>query len=708
MAAYQSNGKPLSQQAIYQQKLKHGVFNSPGLTSVGVGSNASDTAALLAASSDLSVKPSYERLSAAPAAHTAAVAAKKEKPQPAPKVPSASEAVYHSYDKASVYKQAAANSSTSMTSRTTPVHSSSKHGLTSKASAASPLNIGKISQMADQNSSKTLSNRFNPAQDHRSGLASKPADLTQDEETLAAKSASASLSMKHGSGYTDSVSSQRRSNTFRAQDVVDATLLAAASAKANERLKSINSSSKADIQSQVQLYSKALVAAQKNSEARLKDHKAGMIDMGGGLSLPASEVDKLANLIVQPVLESIGQKATAQRQLDEQQRTKQSELRKLHEKFKRDDENRRHADKVQKLKEKEQRVAANDERKRDEDKIFADYQAERNTEVDGKTQELRELQAQYASEKEKLLSEKKANEDRINEEETGLINERKEELTAMQAERDEILAPTLEELREESAKLKELTDSKDQLSSEVDSGKKLQSENEAKIAELKKQLEQINSKIDTDTREKEQVVEQREASDKDVAELHESSKADLEQTADADKQLDQDLADLKKQKQEHISTKASNKKEILQEIEDKVKGEKLIQRELPEHLQEPVNEDYIRDTGSLFSVERKEPEEHHEEPVQPKHEEHVAKPAAAPKDVPKKKGSLRSKWSGLKKSLKGTPNKAPRSDFKSSSTAPKADAATVASTLGKDDKLSDEEISIAQDKNKGGVFKEEI
>ena len=48
----------------------------PSGTIVGVNSNASDTAALLAASSDLSVQPSYVRSVAE--AHTAALAAKQQ------------------------------------------------------------------------------------------------------------------------------------------------------------------------------------------------------------------------------------------------------------------------------------------------------------------------------------------------------------------------------------------------------------------------------------------------------------------------------------------------------------------------------------------------------------------------------------------------------------------------------------------------------
>jgi hypothetical protein len=55
-AYYATEGKPLSQTALYQQRLRSGVYSNPG-SNVGVNSNASDTAALLAASPDLTVKP---------------------------------------------------------------------------------------------------------------------------------------------------------------------------------------------------------------------------------------------------------------------------------------------------------------------------------------------------------------------------------------------------------------------------------------------------------------------------------------------------------------------------------------------------------------------------------------------------------------------------------------------------------------------------
>lgn len=751
MSVYQTTGRPLSQQALYQQKLRQGVYNAPSKPIVGVSSNASDAAALLAASSDLTVKPSYERLQAAPEAQTAALAAKREEilawkrtnsdpladaaassarasdPVVGPK----SELGVPSYNSGSMYRAATSNSTLTMTSRITPEKSVSKHGLVSKPSTitSASLNIGKISQVADKNSSQLLNNRFNPEQDYRSGIVTAPPAqfLTEDEEKLAAQSAGRSLTMKHGAGYSDSVSLQKRTKTFQAADVVDATLLAAANAKAAERLNSIKSSEPANLREQALVYSKALAAAQKNSEERLKSHKSGMIDLGGGLQLPYSEVDKLAALIVQPVLADLTQKAGAQRDSDAKQKQKQAELLRLHQQAKVDDFNRKQQEKADRKQAEKERIAANEERKKDEDGIYATYQGERNTEVDDRSKELAELEEKYAAEKEELLKQKQENEDAIEEEESGLIAGRKEELETMQSERDEELKPTLDELKIESDKLKELTDSKTQLDSEVAAGEKLQEEYEAKIAELKEKLEQAKTDIETTTAELEDTTGKRETTDKEVEELHASKAKEVEAAESSHKELDEQLTQLEKEKEEHIAAKATHKKDILLEIDEQVKDEHKINKELPEHLQSEIDESKFRDTGSLFSAE--EPVKEVKESAPPASKTTETKPAVAlpvkqaskSQDTSAKKG-FRSKLSSFKNAFKtpqpGTP------------ATKAAKPATVASTLQKEEKSTEvkpaaltaeskkksvelsnyeEEISIKDDRSKkGGLFKEEI
>lgn len=760
MSVYQQNGRPLSQQALYQQKLRQGVYNYPGRPIVGVNSNASDAAALLAASSDLTVRPSYERLQVAPEAQTAALAAKKEKisawtrdntnpladaaassakssgPVAGPKLELG---IPDTYNKGSVYRVATENSTSTMTSRTTPEKSVSKHGLASKTSTitSASLNIGKISQIADRNSSQLLNTRFNPEQDYRSGIPTAPAEhLTADEEKLAAQSAGRSLTMKHGSGYSDSVSLQKRTKTFQAVDVVDATLLAAANKKAAERLNSISLTEPTNLREQAQIYSKALATAQKNSEERLKAHKSGMIDLGGGLHLPYSEIDKLASLIVQPVLADLSSKATAKRESDEKARLKQAELLTLHQKSKVEEFNRKLQEKADRKQAEKERIEANEERKKKENDEYASYQAERNNEVEGKAGELTQLEEKYAGEKEVLLKEKQDNEDRIQEEESALIQGRKEELDKMQSERDEELKPTLDELEVETVKLKELTDSKTQLDSEVEAGEKLREEYEAKIAELKEKLEQTKADIDSHITELEETTGKRETTDNEVEELKANKVSEEQSAEEAHKELNEQLAQLEKEKEEHLATKASHKNEILLHIDEQVKDEHKINKELPEHLRTEVDESKFRDTGSLFSADEqaeetvKEPETEKNtvEPTKPDAtvatpKTQTAESSSVPQGANSKKG-FRSRINSIKNAFKSPQPAKP---------VAKLEPASVASALKKDENANEskkltasttdnahkkksselsnyeEEISIKGDRIKqGGLFKEEI
>lgn len=72
-SSYQTTGKPLSKEAEYKARLRQGVFKQPGARTVGVDSSASDAAALLAASSDLSIHP-YKRDLSSEAATAALIA----------------------------------------------------------------------------------------------------------------------------------------------------------------------------------------------------------------------------------------------------------------------------------------------------------------------------------------------------------------------------------------------------------------------------------------------------------------------------------------------------------------------------------------------------------------------------------------------------------------------------------------------------------
>lgn len=770
MSAYQANGKPLSQQALYQQKLRLGVYNSPGLPSVGVSSSASDSAALLAASADLTVKPSYERLRAAPDAQTAALAARTDSiaswqrkltdpdadaaaanaryTEPSPNSEARPDlGLPASYNKGNVYKRASSNSTYSMTSRTTPEKLTSRHGLASvpRSTPSGSLNIGKISQLADKNSSKTLNARFNPEVDHRHGVKSPPTEyLNEAEESEAANSAAAALTMKHGGGYTNSVSSQKRTKGFAAVDVVDATLLAAASKKASERLNSLQAIGQTDLRAQAQLYSKALVAAHKNSEERIKNNKAGLIDLGGGLQLPYSEIDKMAALIVGPVLSDIDKKASTQREHDASAAEKRAEARAAHKNFKLEEAARKQREKELQQKEHQERITSNEKRKREEDDLYTEHQKKRHEEVEVKTQELKDLEEKYASEKEELLQEKQQNQDEIDEEETGLKNERKEELELMQAERDEEIQPLLDELEEENSKLKEVTDEKDQLTSDIEAAEKEKEEYETQIAEIEAKLEEIEKDHEHYTTELADATTKRETADKEVEDLTNTHESDLKHHKEAHDDLDKRISDLEKEKEQKTISRDEHKREILKQIDERVKDEHNINNELPEHLRLEVKEDKFRDVGSLFDyepVEKKSPADLAKRKASEKTtkaaeedaqvtadaaKKETTTPAKGPSKAVKKEGTDLKKTASVDSKTGAPKRKGLRSRFSSfassfrgdskqevptaKSTAEKKETKSAAEKHERSSDVSnyEDDLSIKDSHKKGGVFKEEI
>lgn len=99
-------------------------------------------------------------------------------------------------------------------------------------------------------------------------------------------------------------------------------MLKAANEKAELRLNSLKSNNPATLKAQAQLYANALALAQKRSDERLQSRAAGLINLGGGLTISQSELDKLASTYVQPILDDIEGKAEAKRQIDIEKKQK--------------------------------------------------------------------------------------------------------------------------------------------------------------------------------------------------------------------------------------------------------------------------------------------------------------------------------------------------------------------------------------------------
>jgi hypothetical protein len=752
-AYYATEGKPLSQTALYQQRLRSGVYSNPG-SNVGVNSNASDTAALLAASADLTVKPTYER-TIAQEAQDAATAAKVEKIKAWSKgssdiyadaaaasslkasntftkeISDHPETGIHSFNSDKIYKAANKQSTSTMTSRVSPDKDLQRSGLVTKSSNPS-INISKINQVASKNSSKSLNSRFNPELDQRSGLSSRapPSEyLDQDEEDLAAASASASL--KQGGKTSSDYSNQKRYNTFTASSVVNANLLAAANKSASDRLKSISSGTPEDFKAQAQLYANALAIAHKNSQERIKNNVAGVIDLGGGLTMTQAELDKLASTVVAPVLSDLDVKAKSQREVDQQKSLKHQQLVEEHQRTKRQEELDKEKEREERNVAKNLRITENENKKREEDSKFLDYQNERQTEVEQREQELKETQDKHAESKAALLEEKQANQDRIDSEETELIKSRKDELDAMQAEKDEILKPTLDELAVETEKLKELTNARDELKTEFEASEATNKEYNDKIGQLEKELEDVSASIEKYTEDLASATAEQEKTSKEVSDLNQVSIDELKKADEEHKELDANLAELQKTKDEHLATKAQQKEEIKKQLDEKVKTEHKINDELPEHLRVEVNEKKLTDTSSLFTVEEPvkaaEPVEKAEQAnggevdatAKGAKENASSAKKVAPEPSPKKRSGLKRLSSIFKsKDTKKPEIKVLQSTAKTVKVEPtekttveepkKASVDIKNTKAESSNSVYDDDISLSTQKNQGGLFKEEI
>lgn len=716
---YQSNGEPLSKEALYKQKLKQGIFNSPGAPSVGVNSNASDTAALLAASTDLSVKPSYER-SIAPEAQDAALAAKLDKIYQWSRE-------YADADAASAANAGLYGNGSSAGKLNSMTSNSSKLGVP-------PLKNGAIYAAANKNSTSTMTSRINPDKDYRSGLLPKTSSSEFNINKISSV-ANSNSSRTMDSRINPTLDSSRSglkkqdpTKSFQATDISGKYLLSAANAKANNRLNSLSAyGDPEDFKAKAQLYANALTIAQKRSDERVAQNKSGLIELGGGMTVSQQELDRMASLIVQPVLDDINSKAQTQRDTDKANKDKKMELIRKHDQAKREEYQAKQQEKADLEKAKQERIQKNEEEKLLKTKEFEEYQEQENAKVSAKYEEVNQQEKELAAKREELLAQKQENQDKIDAEEEELINGRKQELEEMQNERDEEIAPLLSELKAETEKLTELTSSKNELSEEVGELDKLNQEYTAKLKELEESLAKTETEIEETTKQVEEADSKMNDTNKEVEDLSKSTEENLKDVNAQLGTLDGELEELTKTKESHMNAKLSQKEEIKKHMQERVKEEHEINRELPEHMRKDVNEKHLLDTSSIFSDEpvKSDPEPKVKEAEPAKAKEEVGK--AADKSPKKEKKSKMKRFTSLFKSapnahppnskynrnykpeLEGKPEvkeekpkETPKKEVKESTTkeSDTKSQKTSNSYEGYED--------ISEGNNKGGLFKEEI
>lgn len=587
-SAYKVEGEPLLAIAQYHQQRKTGHFENPSGVPLGVNSLASDTAALLAASSDLSVRPVYERPHVAHEAHVAANAARAPVPSANPTDPA------QSLDGASIYKLATLNLSKSMTSRTQATHDVRRLGIQAKPQGTPDFDIAHLTSLAKQNLAQSLKSRLHPEMDHRHGIRAVPAPA----HDLAAEGAAASLKEAASASTEDN----RRRKDFTAHQVVDARLMEAAQARANERLDSLKATP-SHFKEQAQLYAGALALAQKNSDERVKKHARGEIDLGGGLFMTQAELDALASKIVNPVLLDIDTRVDSQLAADKSAAAERKRLHELHAEAKIKEAEIKSQQKADEEAAHQARIAATDGRMAAKDKEFAEHEKKRNGEYSDAVKEHEALVARLATEKKLLEDEKTANQEAIDEDAARLLAERKQELEKLQAERDIELKPTLDELEHEKSQLAAKVKVQETHQTELDEIRTENKKRTEQLEVLQKELAETETAIEEEEKLVAETESRLEAVSKQVEEVTAKEQAHATETTAQLHLLESEIASLLQEKERKLQQKESDRSGIENRIEEKVKAEHAINRELPEHLRHDVDEDRIRDTGSLFDDE---------------------------------------------------------------------------------------------------------
>ena len=685
---YQTDGKPLSTEAIYRAKLKYGIYNNPAKVSLGVDPSASDTAAVLAANTDLSIhayskdlsaeaahaaliaKPenvtAWKRTSVAPEAEYAAMSAKSLKypfsqeeaglttsssdhqsegaAASVLKKPSqdlARNALQDLYDFDDIRSGKATLSQFSSSGKTSNVSSKPLKSLSSKKDYRSgivtsnnavertrTMNIGNINKSATKTADDLMSSRLNPEKNFRSGIKTtssstlgtnksktdhsiyikniyaqsvktsemelkKERKRTMGLETPSDRGlsvqpqnfAASALKLDPSKQYNDDYSSTVKDNSL-----VPPSVYAIAAEKAKKQIaKMDDDAATKNLFSNVKANEIAYKVAQENAaKRRANETPVGSIRLGGGLTMKYGDIEQIASNLVKPAITDMESRVVEMRALDEEKKKLPGKIRA------REAAHQEELRQAQLALEKKRAGEAKARR----DQLVLDQQA-----LDEEYEKIKEELAQKYSEREeefdKQVEEQEGEKKEVDEERSQKLQvlndtkaaadkERQDELDGMQAERDEEIAPLLNEHSEENDKLNELVSTRE--------------EKEAAYNEEKEKADALQTELDG-TLSKIEIMDQR------LAEL-EASLADVtEQEAVATSAAEEAEAKLNgegSEKEGKISTLGQEREDLETkraalhgEISTKAEGLKTIQQEhhvnekdvndlYPEHLRKEV------------------------------------------------------------------------------------------------------------------------
>ncbi|KAH3673190.1 hypothetical protein WICMUC_003808 [Wickerhamomyces mucosus] len=623
-SVYQTDlDKPLSPEALYKAKLKYGIYQSPSRASIGVpsSSNASDTAALLAASTDLTVKP-YQR-TIAEDAQTAALFAKGKtinayKREVAEDATSASsKALSHSKRSPTITTETSSKISTSSSAAASSVltrTAAKSIGSLASGSLASlyefdavrngtikqtaSINLSKITDSSKLKAQKAVDERWNPGKDYRSGLQTEP-KLTDAQ--LADFAGSAALAIKD---YEIPEEEHLKARAIFKNSLIDAKVLAQASLNADKTLKSIDQGlSSRDLFLNPEFNKAALAIAQLHYEKRSVAYN-GKVNLGGGLFMTQEELDNIARKFVDPVLESIDKTATLQREKDARELAEKQERERIHHEAK-------EAEKKAKLEEKRAKEEAKLQRRRELEEEKSRQQKAKQELENLKKDELKKHESILSSKqkeevrkREELLAKQKAEEERISKEAKEAQEQRDAELQKAQDERDTKLEPILDELKKESDKLNVLNEERNALEeihtthlAKLNNAKTLLQTSRDELTHLSSVFDQLQIDIENSTSDQEKLSKKAE-SKKVEAEISEKKLKEIEEDANVKNlEIEQLKNETLARKQELELKLQAGKIAVLNE-------EKQILETLPPSEAEEIEESKKKARGAVPSTQK--------------------------------------------------------------------------------------------------------
>lgn len=673
-SVYQTDGKPLSTEAIYRAKMKYGVYNNPAKVSLGVDPSASDTAAILAANTDLSIHAYHKDLSAE-AAHAALIAKpeqitgwKREHIAPEAehaalsarsiKMPFNQQSDNSSY----IETEAAGAASAVLKKKPTNIarsqlqdiydfddvrsgkvtlsqfsdvknNKSLKSLSTAKdyrsgisTSSLGPevsrkMNIGNITNAAAKAAKEEVQKRITPHPDQRAGLKTSLQATNSNKDTsvfiqnihaqainaskkelnktfvrnngipTASDKGLAANPAEYAAALLKSEASKKDvKETIANNSLVTPSIYAIAAEKAKKDLQKINDdvASKSYL-TNIKVTEEAYKIAQENAEKRrLTEPGPGQIALGGGLIMKYNEIETMATALVQPAIVDMETKIVEMKKHDEERKKLPAKIKQREAEHK---EEKRQAQLALERERAEKAAARREQLELDKkalDEEFDNFKLSlaglletRKGEFSAQVEEEEAKKTEINTEREeklKVLTETKEAQDK----------ERAEEFASLEAERDEDIAPLLEELEVENSKLKELTDDRvekeniyNDIKSKHDSTKAELDDTLSKIETMVKRLEELESSVAEVTAKESEVTSSAAAAEALLDSEGMAKQNELESFTAQRKELES--------KREELHSSNRDKVEELKNLSlEHHEQEKQINEEFPEHLRKEV------------------------------------------------------------------------------------------------------------------------